>query len=150
MKHQQGTRTTSQDRRHSCLAMECRKQQTHRRKGISQQAMTLIEIMVVLLIIGLVAGGAAVALFPQIEKARIKTTRVRADSIRSAAGMWLLDNPSGGCPTVEQLKESRNLDANKDSQDAWDRDFSIECEGDEITVVSPGPDGEVGTEDDIS
>ena len=32
---------------------------------------------------------------------------------------------------------------------AWDNDFRIECQGDDVTVHSAGPDGSPGTEDDI-
>ena len=41
------------------------------------------------------------------------------------------------------------LDSSRRTTDAWDRDFLIECEGDDIIVISAGPDTEMGTEDDI-
>ena len=42
------------------------------------------------------------------------------------------------------------LDRTKRTTDAWDRAFTIECEGDTIVVKSTGKDGQAGTEDDVT
>lgn len=115
-----------------------------------QRGMTLVEIMIVVVIMALIATGVGVAVIPQLSKSKVSTTKVRAESIRSAAVLWLSDNVKGGCPTVQNLVEGKTLDKNKDTRDAWDRDFVIECDGDDIKVISPGEDGEIGTDDDIS
>jgi hypothetical protein len=63
--------------------------------------------------------------------------------------MYLAENAGGDCPSTEALVEGGFINRSTRSSDAWDNDFSIDCEGDEITVVSAGPDGQMGTEDDI-
>jgi len=113
-----------------------------------REGMTLVEIMIVVIIMALIATAVAVAVLPQLEKARVKRTRSDAVQVKSAVTLWLADNPNE-CPTVQQLVETHNLDGSKSTKDAWDRDFTIECADGDITVVSPGPDGEMGTEDDI-
>lgn len=111
--------------------------------------MTLIEIMIVVIIMALIATAVGVAVLPRLEKARIDSTRTDAQAIRSAVIMFLGENPGGGCPSMEDLLEGGYIDRSKRSTDAWDNDFNLECSGDEVIVISAGPDGQMGTEDDV-
>lgn len=113
----------------------------------SMEGMTLVEIMVVVIIIVLIATAVGVAVMPQFEKARIKSTITDATTIRSAVQLYRLDN--NDCPTVEDLVESDTLDRTTRTTDAWENEFTIECDGNDIYVVSAGPDGQMGSEDDI-
>ena len=113
-----------------------------------QEGFTLIEIMIVITIFAMMAGGVAVALLPQLEKARLKTTKTDAQGMRSAVMLYVADNPRG-CPTVEELVNERYLDATRRTTDAWDTPFQISCEDGDVAVVSAGPDLEFNTEDDI-
>ena len=113
-----------------------------------QEGMTLIEIMIVITIFAMIAGGVAVALLPRLEEARIKSTKTDAQSLRSAVMLYVADNPRG-CPTVEDLVNERYLDGTRRTADAWDTPFQISCEDSEISVLSAGPDLEFNTEDDI-
>ncbi len=125
---------------------------TRRRQRIErqtrQEGMTLIEIMIVITIFAMIAGGVAVALLPRLEEARIKSTKTDAQALRSAVMLYVADNPRG-CPTVEELVNERYLDGSRRTTDAWDTEFLISCEEGDITVVSAGPDLEFNTEDDI-
>ena len=49
-----------------------------------QRGMTLVEIMVVVVIIGLIAGVVSVQVFGQLEDANIKTTQTQLKSIENA------------------------------------------------------------------
>lgn len=123
-----------------------RQRQTARRKH--QEGMTLIEIMIVITIFAMIAGGVAVALLPRLEEARIKSTKTDAQALRSAVMLYVADNPRG-CPTVEDLVTERYLDSSRRTADAWDTPFQISCEDGDIVVISAGPDLEFNTEDDI-
>lgn len=113
-----------------------------------REGMTLIEIMIVITIFAMIAGGVAVALLPQLDKAREKSTRADAQALRSAIMLYVADNPRS-CPTVDDLVTDRYLDGSKRTADAWDTPFQITCEGGDIFVVSAGEDGQFETEDDI-
>ena len=113
-----------------------------------QEGFTLIEIMIVITIFAMMAGGVAVALLPQLEKARLKTTKTDAQGLRSAVMLYVADNPRG-CPTVEDLVNERYLDGTRRTADAWDTPFQISCEDGDILVISAGPDLQFNTEDDI-
>lgn len=120
---------------------------TARRRKV--EGMTLVEIMIVVIIMALIATAVGVAVLPRLEKARVDSTRTDAQAIRSAVTLYLGENPGGDCPSVDDLVEGGYLDSSKRTTDAWDNDFIVECEGDNVTVISAGPDGKRGTEDDI-
>lgn len=122
--------------------LRARRLRRHRQSG-----MTLIEIMIVLVIIGMIAGAVGFAVLPQLAKAKIKTTRAAAKAVTGAAEIWIADH--GGCPTVSDLVEDKILNANNTTKDAWDNDFSIECSEDGPVAQSAGPDGQMGNDDDV-
>ena len=124
-------------------SLQHRLAQRRRREG-----MTLIEIMIVITIFAMIAGGVAVALLPQLDKARVKTTKTDAQGLRSAVMLYVADNPRS-CPTIEELVTQRYLDGSRRTADAWDTPFQIVCEDGEVSVLSAGPDLEFNTEDDI-
>jgi general secretion pathway protein G len=117
------------------------------RRRRSREGMTLIEIMVVMVIMALVATAAGFAILPQLRKAKIKQTSGDAKAVASAAELYMSDKDS--CPTVQELITEKILDQKKNTKDAWGHDFSIECDQDGVTVRSAGPDGQMGSEDDI-
>ncbi len=119
------------------------------RAAARQQGMTLIEIMIVVIIMAMIATGVAVAVMPQLEKAKIKQAKSDIGAIRTAVQLYLAEN-SNKCPSVEDLQAERYLDKGKRTTDPWDQDFIINCpSGDDPDVFSVGPDGQEGTDDDI-
>lgn len=119
---------------------------TSRARLRATQAMTLIEIMVVLVIIGMIAGGVAVAVIPRLGEARIESARNDALRIAAAVEGYMLDNSD--CPSVEDLVEDKQI--KKAVKDPWGNGFKIECDGDNVTVTSAGKDEQFGSEDDVS
>jgi hypothetical protein len=97
----------------------------------------------------LVAGAAAVALSPVRTMGRVTQSRSDALEVRSAVLLYMGQEAGAGCPTMGELTEAGVLDASRRTMDAWDNPFVVECEGDDITVISTGPDGRPGTDDDI-
>ncbi|MCX7807061.1 MAG: type II secretion system GspH family protein [Deltaproteobacteria bacterium] len=121
----------------------------HLRRRRKQLGVTLVEIMIVVIIMAMIAAAVGVAVLPRLNEARIEQARTDAHTIRSVVEMYLAQRPNADCPTVEDLAREKFLSAQARTTDPWDRPFSIECEGDEVVVISAGPDGQIGTADDI-
>jgi general secretion pathway protein G len=117
------------------------------RRSITR-GVTLIEVMIVVVILGLIASGVAVAVFPKFRQAQRDTTKTSAMELRRASEMWR-GNHSDSCPTLDQLRSDKAIDSAAKVSDAWDSPFKILCEDDETIVISLGPDKKEGTTDDI-
>lgn len=115
-----------------------------------QRGMTLIEIMIVVAIIAMVAGGVAVVAMPKMKEAQIKSAETGARVVRNAVNQWqLTENEYGTCPTVSQLIQDKQLDAGQNTEDPWGESYTITCADDEVVVSSTGPDKKKGNNDDI-
>lgn len=114
-----------------------------------RRGMTLIEIMIVVAIIAMVAGGVAVVAIPKMKEAQVKTAETAARTVRNAVSQWQLSNNDYSCPTVSQLIQDKQLDSGQNTSDPWGAEFTITCNSDEVIVSSGGPDKKVGTPDDV-
>jgi general secretion pathway protein G len=114
---------------------------------------TLLEIMVVLAIIALLAGGVGAAVFRQFKKAQTSTARLRVTAARDATAQFMIDN-SSTCPRgIDDLVQQKYLDRNN-AKDPWGKDLVFRCPGtndtDSADITSAGPDKQEGTPDDIN
>lgn len=112
----------------------------------AMKGMTLVEIMIVVVIMGLIASAVGIAVFDQAKKAKNDTARSEARTIEHAAQLWQQDH--SGCPTMAQLVSDRVLSSRQRTRDPWDNEYVIACESGEVYVHSKGPDGNDGTDDD--
>lgn len=118
------------------------------RRRARARGVTLIEILIVLAIVGLIAGGIAVAVIPKFAQAQKETTRNSAKALQQVADLWRTTHP-GECPTAQRLKSEKEIGSSSKVTDAWDTPFKIVCDDDTTVVVSFGPDKKEGTADDI-
>jgi general secretion pathway protein G len=112
---------------------------------------TLLEIMIVLAIIAMIAGGVGVAVFKQFQKAKISTGKLRVKAARDAVTQYMIE--SSNCPRgIDELISGKFLDRNN-GKDPWGSPLIMRCPGtndtDGADVISPGPDKQEGTADDI-
>ena len=127
----------------------------------SRRGFTLIELMVVIVILGLLAALVAPKFLKRGEEAKVTTTEVQMKNIEQALKLYKLHNSF--YPTTEQglkaLVEKPEEDPvpknwkgpyiEKIPKDAWGNDFIYISDGKQFNLISPGPDGEEGTEDDL-
>ena len=129
--------------------------ESNRREGRPlphQDGFTLIEIMVVIVILGLLATLVVPNVIGMSDEARIQKAQTDVTAIANAAKIYRSRNAR--VPTMEDLTtpDEKGFAYLEDvGQDPWDNDYIIrEIEGRNFEVISMGPDGSEGTEDDIS
>jgi general secretion pathway protein G len=114
----------------------------------AQRGVTLVEVLIVVAIMAMLAGGVAFALLPKFGKAQEDTAKQGALEIRKVVQAYQLDK-GNECPTPGQLKKEGYLDRAGTSNDPWGSPYAIKCEENEIYVSSAGKDKKRGTQDDI-
>lgn len=128
---------------------------------MKSQGFTLIEIMVVLIILGILAGLIIPRIMGRPEQARRMKARVQIESIETALKLYKLDN--GTYPTTEQglkalveppevgklarsWREGGYLEKGKVPLDPWKNEYIYLSPGihDDFDLISYGPDGQPG------
>jgi len=110
------------------------------------RGMTLIEIMVVLVILGLIASAVVIAVFPQLQRARIDRTTLDIGNLDSA--LKLYNARKGKFPdTTTGLKALVDMEIiDKMPKDAWGNDYVYTLESGKPVITSYGADGVPGGE----
>lgn len=128
---------------------------------LRQAGFTLVEIMVVVIIIGLLAGIVVPNVMDNLDKANVQKARADFSSIQTALKLYRIDNFN--YPTTEQglealvtktsiapvprnFKESGYLDSL--NKDPWGNDYQYmsPADGREYDIYSLGADGVTGGE----
>jgi general secretion pathway protein G len=117
-----------------------------RRRGRVSRGMTLIEIMVVLVILGLIAGAIGYNVFNQLKEAQIRTARLDIKAIGN--GIDLFHVETGQWPdSLQQLVPKYLKEVHKDP---WGTDYAFLKSGEGYEIYSYGPDKAQGGGDDIT
>jgi general secretion pathway protein G len=133
------------------------------RKKIDDRGFTLIELMVVIVILGILAGLIIPRIMGRPDEARRAKARIQIESLETALKLYKLDN--GSYPTTEQglqslveqpsvapaaknWRQGGYLEKNKVPKDPWGNDFVYISPGThgEFDLSSLGADGEPGGE----
>ena len=124
----------------------------HRRNG----GFTLLELLVVLVILGLLAGYVAPKYFAQIGKSEVKTAKAQIVALEKALDQYRID--TGHYPTTEQGLAALNAKPADEAQwdgpylkkavpnDPWGKPYQYKNPGEhsEVDIFSFGRDGVSG------
>jgi general secretion pathway protein G len=141
-----------------------------RSKFCSERGFTLIELMVVIVILGVLAGLIIPRIMGRPEEARRMKAQVQLESIETALKLYKLDN--GSYPTTEQglqalveapaagklaraWREGGYLEKGRVPKDPWDNEFVYLSPGvygdyDLSSYAADGEPGGEGIDEDIS
>lgn len=122
----------------------------------SAAGFTLLELLVVMVIIGMLAGFVAPRFFAQIGKSEIKTARAQIDALEKALDQYRLD--VGRYPSTEQGLQALNAQPAGEGRwagpylkkgvplDPWSHPYVYRHPGEngEYDLLSMGRDGQVG------
>jgi general secretion pathway protein G len=135
------------------------------RYKLDNSGLTLIELMVVIVILGILAGLIVPRIMGRPEEARRMKARIQIESIEAALKLYYLDN--GGYPSTEQglqglieaptvgqlpraWREGGYLDKGRVPKDPWENDYVYLSPGvhgeTSFDLMSYGADGEPGGE----
>ena len=127
----------------------------------TEKGFTLIELMVVIVILGILAGLIVPRIMGRPDEARQAKARIQIESLETALKLYKLDN--GSYPTTEQglqalveppdvgepierWREGGYLEKGKIPRDPWSNDYIYLSPGakGEYDIISYGADGELG------
>lgn len=120
------------------------------RRAKRQQGMTLIEIMIVVVIMGMVTAAVGIGVMNAKKTSDLKLAQTSLRTLRNVAETYLITRSSSECPTLQQLVSSKAMSAGASTDDPWGKPYELSCETGEVNVRSSGPDGERGTADDLA
>ena len=115
----------------------------------ASRGLTLVELVIVITLIGVLAGAIAVGVLKAQKGANINLAKTACDTVRNQTMQWKAAHPTEDCPTLDQLKAEKDLDTTFSVKDPWGTPYKLSCDSDEITCSSAGPDRKEGTDDDI-
>jgi len=132
---------------------------------LNEPGFTLIEVMVVVVILGILAGLIIPKIMGRPEEARRMKARIQIESIETALKLYKLDN--GAYPSTEQglealietptvgrlpkaWREGGYLEKGKIPKDPWENDYIYISPGlhHDFDIISYGADGQLGGEGD--
>lgn len=123
-------------------------------KSNRRSGFTLVELLLVVCILGILAAGVVMNMSGHDKTARITTTRASITQIEQAVQIFAMRHNSKLPDTLEELTvdtdDNPGLLKEGAINDSWGLPFGYTKTGRKFKITSAGPDGEMGTEDDIT
>lgn len=130
---------------------------------MKERGFTLVEIMVVVIILGLLAGLVSVRVFSYLKEAKVNKAKADLQTISNALELYRLDNgvyPStdeGLRALIEKTESGINwrdggyLTKRKIPKDPWGEEYVYKYDGENFIIYSKGPNriDENGSGDDV-
>ncbi len=128
-----------------------------------QGGFTLIELVVVIVIVAILAVIIVPRFLGRTEDAKRAAAIATISSLKTQIGLYSADNghvPAGNQglmalianPGEKGWKGPYMPDVSVVPKDPWDHDYVYKAPGDngrDYDILSPGPDGQLGTQDDV-
>ncbi len=115
---------------------------------------TLIEILVAVAIIGILGTTAAIGIPRMLNNAKINAAKVGVDNLKGALVAYNIEKGKYPSDLKALIEASGDEDPIVDGGEAalfdpWGTEYKYERKGKRFVVISAGPDGEFGNDDDV-
>ncbi|MEI7901445.1 MAG: type II secretion system protein GspG [bacterium] len=129
-------------------------QRNEQKQKSRRSGFTLVELLLVVCILGILAAGVVMNMSGHDKTARITTTRASITQIEQAVQIFAMRHNSKLPDTLDELTadtdDNPGLLKEGAINDSWGVPFGYTKTGRKFKITSAGPDGEMGTEDDIT
>lgn len=117
----------------------------------NQRGMTLVEIMIVVTIMASIMGVVGFFVFGALDEANKKEARIEIGQLSQMVESYYLTTDPHKLPDqLEDLNDKNLVKGGEIPTDPWGNEYSYRKDGRDFEIISAGPDGQEGTEDDIS
>ena len=111
---------------------------------------TLIELILVTVIIGILAGMVTMTLAGRAEEARVKAAKGDIATYITVIDLYALDHNDKYPGSLQDLVGGKRKYVHELKPDPWGNDYVYKPQGGNYTIFSAGPDGSPGTGDDVT
>jgi len=111
---------------------------------------TLIELILVTVIIGILAGMVTLTFAGRAEEARIRAAKGDIASYTTAIDLYALDHNDKLPASLQDLVGGSRKYVRELNKDPWGNDYVYKASGNDYQISSAGPDGQAGTADDVT
>ena len=144
--------------------MKCYHFKPNRNRRAARRGFTLIELLLVLMILGVLAAIVVPKMVGRGKDAQIAATVTQISAFKTALNTFEVDNgyfpkgQNGLQDLMVQPRDAQNwhgpyLDTDRIPPDPWGHEYTYTCPGkhnsSSFDITSAGPDGQLGTDDDI-
>ena len=117
-----------------------------------KQGFTLVELLVVVAILGILATMAVMNIAGTTDETKVTSCYSSVRAIRDSAVLYQTKKgkfPKSMDDLIAEDSQGRSYFDENMRLDPWNNDYKFESKGMKFVVISAGPDGQFGTEDDI-